>query len=135
MMKLMQQNKSTNCKEFKISEKNPTITGEPTHGPRKQDSKYYEVYWDTKRNKLRVNISTDGTLTCAGFFDDEIDAAKRVNQLCEKYDIAAKYPEISRTSSISDLKFVADIEAENKKQKHKRKRSEDNKETITNKLV
>merc|ERR1712034_214199 len=54
------------------------------------------VCWHREKRKWRARIYPKGqTQKFGGYFDDELDAAKRVNQLCEKLEIPLRNPEIS----------------------------------------
>jgi len=41
-----------------------------------------------------AHITNGGNYNFGGRFDNEVDAAKRINQLCEKYGIEPKNPEL-----------------------------------------
>ena len=59
-------------------------------------SQYKGVCWDTKSRKWRVQLSLKGEKPkYGGYFKDELDAAKRANQLCEELRIPLQNPEIS----------------------------------------
>jgi hypothetical protein len=53
------------------------------------------VYWDKKRQKWRAQVFAKGKIRYGEFWTDDLEAAKRVNQLCEKWNIKPPYnPEI-----------------------------------------
>ena len=58
-------------------------------------SKYKGVSWHTKNKKWYVQLKAKEKKVYGGIFQDELDAAKRVNQLCEKFGIPLLNPEIS----------------------------------------
>ena len=59
-------------------------------------SLYKGVYWNKNRRKwCAILYTNEKKLNYGGMFDDELDAAKGVNQLCEKLRIPLKNPEIS----------------------------------------
>ena len=54
------------------------------------------MYWHAESGKWYAHLSLcSGKRKYGGIFDDELDAAKRVNLLCEEHGITAKNPEIS----------------------------------------
>jgi len=83
------------CEKLRISPKNPDIHGEPSHGLKTKSSKYFGVTWSTNHKKWKAQIYKNGKQFCGGYFDDELDAAKGVNQLCEKLEILPKNPDIT----------------------------------------
>jgi len=60
-------------------------------------SKYYGVSWITKNQKWLAQFKIDGIRIYGGYFHNEVDAAKQVNQLCEKFGILPKNPELTET--------------------------------------
>jgi len=85
------------CNEFEISEKNPGISGIPNQQVKQKTSQYIGVYWNKQNNKWGAQISfKNGNTLFGGYFNDELDAVKRVNQLCEESGINAKNPNISK---------------------------------------
>merc|ERR1712034_268770 len=59
-------------------------------------SQYKGVCWHRENGKWKVQICLKGQMQkYGGMFEDERDAAKRVNQLCEQFGIPAKNLEIS----------------------------------------
>ena len=52
--------------------------------------------WHKKMNKWYAQVFLKrGQQKCGGYFKDELDAAKGVNQLCEELEIPLQNPEIS----------------------------------------
>merc|ERR1712034_269448 len=63
---------------------------------REKTSQYKGVYFYKPRKLWRARMrSNEGKLKFGGNFKDELDAAKRVNQLCEELGIPLQNPEIS----------------------------------------
>ena len=59
-------------------------------------SQYKSVYWNRERQKWHVLIKPKGQkLKTGGYFKDELDAVKRVNQLREELGIPLQNPETS----------------------------------------
>jgi len=85
------------CKKLGIPEKNPGIGTMPNRQLQAKENKsqYKGVYWQPKRRKWMAEVrAKDGKLKYGGRFSDELDAAKRVNQLCEEMRIPEKNPGI-----------------------------------------
>merc|ERR1712034_253664 len=87
------------CDELGIPPQNPTIIStmpNQEYQKKEKKSQYKGVTWYKDRKKwfVRLNIK-GGKQKFGGTFDDELDAAKRVNQLCEELRIPLKNPEIS----------------------------------------
>ena len=64
----------------------------------KKTSQYKGVYWHTKSGKWYAHLrlpTTTGQKKFGGAFNDEMDAAKRVNQLCEELGIPLRNPRIT----------------------------------------
>jgi hypothetical protein len=83
------------CEHFGISQQNPTILN---HGYQKQEkiSQYKGVTWNKQRKKWCAQVHyKGGNFKFGGSFKDELDAAKRVNQICEKLGIPSQNPKIS----------------------------------------
>ena len=57
-------------------------------------SHYRGVSWHKNNKKWIAQSILQGKLNYCGTFNDELDAAKRVNQLCKEHDISLKNPEI-----------------------------------------
>ena len=63
---------------------------------KEKTSQYKGVYYDKTNGKWHVLISPKGQKRkYGGMFKDELDAAKRVNQLCEDFGIPRQNPELS----------------------------------------
>ena len=59
-------------------------------------SQYKGVHWHKQIGKWYAKLQLKaGEQKFGGTFNDELDAAKRVNQLCEKLGIPAQNPEVS----------------------------------------
>jgi hypothetical protein len=63
--------------------------------PKQKTSQYVGVYWHKQRDKWFVQLRFQGGTRTSGTFNDELDAAKRVNQLCEEMGIPHKNSGIS----------------------------------------
>merc|ERR1712034_9770 len=86
------------CEELEIPAQNPEISAIPNQQYQKKEktSKYKGVYWHKETRKWNVHFcSKNQKRKHGGLFDDELDAAKRVNQLCEELGIPAQNPEVS----------------------------------------
>ena len=65
---------------------------------REKTSQYKSVYWNHQNAIWHVKLSLGGRKQKhGGCFKREVDAAKRVNQLCEKFGIPLQNPAISAT--------------------------------------
>ena len=62
---------------------------------KEKTSQYKGVRWETKTGKWKVHFVVKGEYKFGGLFDDELDAAKKVNQLCEEFGIPHKNPGIN----------------------------------------
>jgi len=88
------------CEEFGIPPQNPTISAIPNEQCQKKEktSQYKGVTWHKQRKKWYVRICIKGEEPkYGGIFKDELDAAKRANQLCEELGIPLQNPAISAT--------------------------------------
>merc|ERR1712034_90698 len=84
------------CDELGITVKNPGINGVPNEQKKKKPSQYFGVYWHKKMGKWVASISMKGQKPkYGGHFTSELEAAKRVNQLCEELEIPVHNPTIS----------------------------------------
>merc|ERR1712034_64745 len=89
------------CEENGIPLKNPEIGSIPNQHcnkraeKREKTSQFKGVHWHKVKKKWFVQVLTKDGRKFGGIFDDELDAAKRVNLLCEEHGITAKNPEIS----------------------------------------
>ena len=59
-----------------------------------KSSQYKGVSWNKKNGKWHAFLCSKGRKTHGGIFSDELDAAKRVNQLCEGLGIPERNPGI-----------------------------------------
>jgi len=84
------------CEELGIPEKNPEIGAMPYQQweAHEKTSQYKAVYWHKQSRKWYVKFSKNGNKKYGGKFKHELDAAKRVNQLCEELGIPEKNPGI-----------------------------------------
>jgi hypothetical protein len=65
---------------------------------KEKTSQYKGVSYDKQTGKWDVRVYSKGQKRkSGGRFNDELDAAKRVNQLCEGFGIPQQNPEISAT--------------------------------------
>jgi hypothetical protein len=63
---------------------------------KEKTSQYKGVYWRGKRGKWCVQLRLKKQKPiCGGHFKDEMDAAKRANQLCKELGIPLQNPEMS----------------------------------------
>merc|ERR1712034_204366 len=86
------------CEELGIPLQNPEISARPNeqYQKREKTSQYKGVYFYKPRKLWRARMrSNEGKLKFGGNFKDELDAGKRVNQLCEELGIPLQNPEIS----------------------------------------
>jgi len=87
------------CEELGIPQKNTTVSAMPNQEQRKKGkiSKYKGVFWHNQREKWYVvlYVSKEQSQKYGGRFNDELDAAKKVNQLCEDFGIPQQNPELS----------------------------------------
>merc|ERR1712034_135837 len=86
------------CEELGIPLQNPAISATPDEQCKKKGkiSQYNGVTWHKNHGKWYVQLRAKGEKTkCGGYFNDELDAAKRVNQLCEEFGISLQNPAIS----------------------------------------
>merc|ERR1712034_16534 len=84
------------CEELGIFPQNPGISSMPNQQLQpKRTSQYDGVHWHKSSRKWYVQLSLKGKPKYGGTFNDEMDAARRVNELCEEFGIPLRYPEIS----------------------------------------
>ena len=63
---------------------------------KEKTSQYKGVHWNKETQKWRAQLYLKGQAAkYGGYFKDELDAAKRVNQLCRKMKITLQNPGIS----------------------------------------
>jgi hypothetical protein len=87
------------CEEMGIPLKNPGMSTIPTqqyrYKAKAKTSQYKGVYFHKQSGKWRVQLKLKGQQKCGGYFDHELDAGKRMNQLCEEFGIPLRNPELS----------------------------------------
>merc|ERR1712034_165138 len=86
------------CEKFGIALQNPGVSAISTqqYQKKKVTSEYKGVYWHKQTGKWHVHLRLKGRETKhGGSFTNELDAAKKVNQLCEKLSIPLQNPEIN----------------------------------------
>jgi hypothetical protein len=62
---------------------------------KEKPSQYKGVYFHKQSGKWRVQLKLKRQQKCGGYFDHELDAGKRMNQLCEEFGIPLRNPELS----------------------------------------
>jgi len=82
------------CDEFGIERKNPGIDARPSANPTNLSSKYKGVIWDKYNLKWTSSVYFNSKKINGGPYRDELDAARRVNQLCNELKIERKNPEV-----------------------------------------
>merc|ERR1712034_300891 len=77
------------CEEMEIPLQNPGISAIPTQQSEKKEtaSQYKGVSWNKENGQWRAEIQFKKQKQNGGYFREELDAAKKVNQLCEKLEI------------------------------------------------
>merc|ERR1712034_234911 len=86
------------CEEMEIPPYNPTISGRPDEQYQKKEkiSQYKGVIWHKQSGNWYAQLQVKGKKQkYGGIFKDELDAAKRINQLCEEFGIPPHNPTIS----------------------------------------
>merc|ERR1712034_143133 len=89
------------CEEMDIPLRNPEISAIPTpqYQKKKKTSKYKGVHWNKENGQWRVQLTVKGQNQNGGHFKEELDAAKKVNQLCEKLEAPLRNPGINAVPS------------------------------------
>jgi len=88
------------CDKLQIKRNNPEVDASPYPNEREKTSQYKGVTWRKQREKWCVQLSLKGGKTkFGGHFKDELDAAKRVNQLCEQLGIPLQNLEVNATAN------------------------------------
>jgi len=83
-------------KKMGITPQDTEICGVPNQHKTEKTSQYKGVYWHRGTRKWRVLLCFDGQKQkYGGLFKYELDAAKKVNQLCEELGIPLQNPETS----------------------------------------
>jgi len=105
------------CEQMGIPYKNYGIGAIPNEQwqPKQKTSQYIGVYWYKQRHKWCVELHWPGSKkNFGGYFNDELDAARKVNQLCEKFGIPHKNHGIeTMTSQQYGNKQINDLENTN----------------------
>jgi len=86
------------CEELEIAPQNHEISAIPNqkYQAKEKTSKYKGVSYHRETGKWDVRVSVKGEKQkYGGRLDDELDAAKRVNEICKDFGIPLKNPEIS----------------------------------------
>jgi len=83
------------CGELGMTAKNPGISGIPNQQPKEKTSKYKGVYWERLSRIWYVQLKSKQRKIFGGYFDNENDAAQKVNQLCGKLGVTVKNYNIS----------------------------------------
>merc|ERR1712034_136614 len=86
------------CEELGIPPKNLEISTIPNqkYQNKEKSSQFKGVSWHRKSGKWCALIYLKGRKQkYGGMFKDELDAAKRVNQLCEEFEVSLQNPAIS----------------------------------------
>jgi len=84
------------CENLGISLLNPAISAitNQQYQRKEKTSQFKGVYWAKYDKKWRVQLCLKGRIKkYGGYFNDELDAAKKVNQLCEDLRIPLQNPE------------------------------------------
>jgi len=66
-------------------------------------SKYIGVSSEKENNTWRVVIYVGKEAKFGGRFDNELDAAKRVNQMCDEFKLERKNPEVNGIPNLKRL--------------------------------
>jgi len=83
------------CEEMGIPLQNPAILNQQCQ-KREKISQFKGVYWNKQSKKWYVLICPKGQKRkYGGTFNDELDAGKRVNQICEELGISSQNPTLS----------------------------------------
>merc|ERR1712034_119105 len=102
------------CKELGIPQQNPAISAMPNqrYVAKKLTSQYKGIHWNKDKRKWVVQLKLTGDkLTYGGMFKNELEAAKRVNQLCEEFGTTVKNPGISVVTNQPCQKASLDYDA------------------------
>jgi len=83
------------CDEFQIKRKNPNIDASPQPKIKHGISEYKGVFYHVGNSKWAVDFKVNKKRHYGGYFDEQIEAAKRVNQLCDELGIPRKNPEVN----------------------------------------
>jgi len=96
------------CKEMELPLQNPGIFGIPTqqywYHKREKTSQYKGVSFHSENGKWYAFLHLKaGKKKFGGSFNDELEAAKRVNQLCEELGIALQNPGVIEVLNLQSL--------------------------------
>jgi phage terminase small subunit len=80
--------------KMRIPPQNPKICELPNQQVPKKTSQYNGVYWYKDKNKWYALLQYNQKRYHGGYFDNEKDAAMKVNLLCDKYEMTRKNPMI-----------------------------------------
>jgi len=83
------------CQEFGLPPQNSEISAIPNleYQVKEKTSQYKGVYWHKKKRKWRAFVYLKGqNQKYCGSFDNELDAAKKVNKLCQNFGIPLHNP-------------------------------------------
>jgi len=102
------------CDELKIERKNPDVDAMPIRKIKCPSSKYKGVTWNKNDKKWYAYLYLGSKKYIRGtWYDTELDAAKRVNQLCDEWQIKRKNPDVdampirkTKTSTVSQYRGV-----------------------------
>jgi len=133
------------CEKLGIPLQNPEISAIPNqqYQAKEKTSQYKGVYWHKKRKKWRASVYLKEQKKYCGEFDDELDAAKKVNELCHTFGIPLQNPGVvemptqespddvfqtieNPVISVGILK-TDDDDTNTKKRKHEKKINDDDK--------
>jgi len=84
------------CDELGIERKNPGVDAMPTQQIRRPSSKYKGVSWSKKDKKWYAYLYLGSKTYKRGTgYNNELDAAKKVNQLCDEWGVKRKNPDVN----------------------------------------
>ena len=79
---------------------------------KEKTSQYKGVCWNRNHKKWHVKLwLKEGKSKFGGYFDHELDAGKRINQLCEELGIPLQNPELSAVPNeheVTKLRYAID---------------------------
>jgi len=104
------------CDKYGIQRKNPMIVIEPDkiHQVPNQTSKYTGVYWHKDAKKWQTRLMHNKKRYSGGYFDNEEQAAMKINLLCDKNGIEHKNPMIIiKPDVIQQMNKEIKVEEEN----------------------
>ena len=92
---------------------------------KEKTSQYKGVSWHKGSRRWQVKLIVKGHIQNGGYFKEDLDAAKKVNQLCEKLEIPLQNPGIVGENPINGSEIPKtydddDANASKKKRKHKK---------------